>query len=260
MDTIFGGILTHWNFLILLLALVDGITDIYGDIAGLWPTGVLNDPERKGGGIGVPTEPGMRGPADPGNGGGGGGPADPGKGGGGGTAEPGNGGGGGIPELGKGGGMGGPADPGKGGGGGGGGKVAEPGKAGGGGGTGGVLPGNGDKNDPPRGGGGGGGGVGITDGVAGVDVNPGFGGGIAGIGVEDIVDVSMILFSSIDCFAIIDLSSSSSEFNKKPPCSCLFMFEHRFTNFSTVSQTTSIKLSSSVIARRLCKICKKFVA
>ena len=220
------------------------------------------------GGIGVTTEPGIRGPADPGNGGGGGGPADPGNGGGGGIAEPGNGGGGGIPEPGKGKAMGGPADPGKGGGGGGsgpaepgkgggkgGGGMLEPGKAGGGGGGAG-LPGNGDKNDPPRGGGGGGGGGAAWGvGVAGVEVNPG--GGMAGIGVEDI---SIILFSSFDCFEIFDLSSSSSEFNKNPPCSCLFIFEHRFTNFSIVSQTTSTKLSSSVSARRLCKMCKKFVA
>ena len=143
----------------------------------------------------------------------------------------------------------GPAEPGKGGGKGGGGMV-EPGKAGGGGGGAG-LPGNGDKNDPPRGVGGGGGPAWGT-GVTGVEVNPG--GGMAGIGVEDI---SIILFSSFDIF---DLSNSSVEFNKNPPCSCLFMFEHRFTNFSIVSQTTSTKLSSSVSARRLCKMCKKFVA
>lgn len=83
------------------------------------------------------------------------------------------------------------------------------------------------------------------------------GGGMADIGVDDITDV---LLSSFDCFEIIDLSRSSSEFNKKPPCSCLFMLEHFLTNFSTVSQTTSIKLSSSVSASRLCKMCKKCVA
>ena len=199
-------------------------------------------------------EPGIRGP-DPGNGGGGGGPADPGRGGGIGIAEPGKGGGGGILEPGKGGGggTGGPADPGKGGGGG----ITEPGKAGGGGGRGGAgLPGNGDKNDPPRGGGGGGGG-GAEDGV---EAGAVFRGGMAGIGVEVVVHVSIILSSSLDCFEIIALSSSSSEFNKNPPCSFLFIFEHRFTNFSIVSQTTSIKLSSSVSANRLCKMCKKLVA
>ena len=138
----------------MLFALVNGITDEYGDTdrTELWPTGVLNDDERNGGGIGVQPEPEMRGPADPGNGGGGGGPADPGKGGGGGgPADPGKGGGGGIHE------------PGKGGGGGGGtGGPADPGKEGGGGAGGAEFPGNDDKDDPPKGGGGGGSGGGVA--------------------------------------------------------------------------------------------------
>jgi hypothetical protein len=121
--------------------------------------------------------------------------------------------------------------------------MVEPGKAGGGGGGAG-LPGNGDKTNPPRGVGGGVGAAWGTS-VTGVEVNPG--GGMAGIGVEDI---SNILFSSFGCFEIFDLSNSSAELNKNPPCSCLFMFEHRLTNFSIVSQTTSTKLSSSVSERR----------
>ncbi|CAB3982263.1 Hypothetical predicted protein, partial [Paramuricea clavata] len=73
-----------------------------------------------------------------------------------------------------------------------GGEMVGPGKGGGG------LPGFGNKNDPLRGGGGGGGTAWGT-GVTGVEFNPG--GGMAGIGVEDIF---IILLSSFDCFEIFD--------------------------------------------------------
>lgn len=74
----------------------------------------------------------------------------------------------------------------------------------------------------------------------------------AGRGVDEVVSIKLL--SSFDCLEILDLRSSNSEFNKKPSFSCRFIFEQLFTNFSTVSQTTSIKLSSSVRENRLCKI------
>lgn len=84
----------------------------------------------------------------------------------------------------------------------------------------------------------------------------------AGRGVEEGDDNDKLLFVMFSLFllAIMDFNNSSSEFKRKPACSLLFMLAQRLTNFSMVSHTTSIKLSSSVNARRLCNKWRKFVA
>ena len=96
-----------------------------------------------------------------------------------------------------------------------------------------------------------------------INMEPGGGGGGGGMGAGEPegndVDKLFGVFS-LFFFSTIDFSNSSSELKRKPACSFLFMLAQRLTNFSMVSQTTSIKLSSSVNARRLCNIWRKLVA
>lgn len=106
-----------------------------------------------------------------------------------------------------------------------------------------MEPGGGGAAGIHGGGGGGGGGVGMGAGEQ------------EGDDVDKLPEVFSLLF-----FSTIDFNKSSSELKRKPACSFLFMFEQRLTNFSMVSHTTSIKLSSSVNARKLCNIWRKFVA